>query len=73
MSRSTVIPVQTTSVRYTVEIGTGLLPLVGSRLDELLHGRLSAGRQRAFVVTSPEIDRLHGAALDAGFATPPAA
>jgi 3-dehydroquinate synthase len=71
MSRTTVIPVQTTSASYTVEIGTGLLSLVGSRLDALLGGGLSAGKQRAFVVTSPEIDRLHGAALDAGFATPP--
>jgi 3-dehydroquinate synthase len=48
-----------------------LLPLVGARVDALLHGGLSAGRQRVFVVTSPEIERLHGERLNAGFAVPP--
>jgi 3-dehydroquinate synthase len=65
------IQVRTPSASYAVEIGTGLLPLVGRRVDELLAGGLSAGRQRVFVVTSPEIDRLWGAQLDAGFSAHP--
>ena len=67
---STVIGVRAASASYEVEIGAGLLDLVGARLDALLQGGLSAGRQRAFVVTSPEIDRLWGERLEAGFPTP---
>ncbi len=53
-----------------MEIGAGLVELVGARLDALLDGGLSAGRQRAFVVTSPEIDRLWGKKLEGGFPAP---
>jgi 3-dehydroquinate synthase len=67
---STVIEVRTPSAEYAVEIGVGLVELVGSRLDALLGGGLSAGRQKAFVVTSPEIDRLWGERLEAGFPAP---
>jgi 3-dehydroquinate synthase len=64
---NTVIAVRTPSANYEVEIGAGLVELVGARVDALLGGGIRAGRQRAFVVTSPEIDRLWGARLDAGF------
>ena len=63
----TVIEVRTPSANYEVEIGAGLVELVGARLDALLGGGLSAGKQRAFVVTSPEIDRLWGEKLESGF------
>jgi len=53
-----------------VEIGAGLVELVGARLDALLGGGLKAGKQRAFVVTSPEIDRLWGGKLEGGFPAP---
>jgi 3-dehydroquinate synthase len=53
-----------------VEIGAGLVELVGARLDALLGGGLSAGKQKAFVVTSPEIDRLWGKKLEGGFPAP---
>jgi 3-dehydroquinate synthase len=66
----TVIGVRTPSAAYEVEIGAGLVELVGARLDALLVGGLSAGRQRAFVVTSPEIDRLWGGKLEGGFPAP---
>jgi 3-dehydroquinate synthase len=64
------INVTTPTANYTVHIQAGLLPGVGKRLDALLDGGLNAGRQRAFVITSPEIDRLWGEQLDAGFPTP---
>ena len=67
---STVIGVRTPSAEYGVEIGAGLVELVGARLDALLGGGLSAGRQRAFVVTSPEIDSLWGEKLQNGFPAP---
>jgi 3-dehydroquinate synthase len=63
---TTTIPVRTASASYDVEIGSGLLPAVGERLDTLLGGGLKTGKQRAFIVTSPEILRLHGAALLSG-------
>jgi 3-dehydroquinate synthase len=44
---------------------------VGERVDALLSGALSAGKAKAFVVTSPEIARLWGAPLLAGFANEP--
>lgn len=66
MTQSILIPVRTTSASYTVEIGTNLLPHIGDRLDMLLEGALHAGKQRAFVITSPEILRLHGDALLSG-------
>jgi 3-dehydroquinate synthase len=52
---------------YEVEIGSGLLALVAGRVDALLDGGLTAGRQRVFVVSSPEIWRLWGEALLGGF------
>ncbi len=64
---STVIGVRAASGSYEVEIGAGLVELVGARLDALLDGGLKAGKQRAFVVTSPEIDRLWGERLESGF------
>jgi 3-dehydroquinate synthase len=66
----TVIGVRTPSAEYEVEIGAGLVELVGARLDALLGGGLKAGKQRAFVVTSPEIDRLWGGKLEGGFPAP---
>jgi len=68
---NTVIAVQTPSAAYEVEIGTNLLESVAARVDALLSGGIQTGKQRAFVVTSPEIDRLWGAHLDRGFPTPP--
>ena len=67
---STVIGVRTASAAYEVEIGVGLVDVVGERVDALLGGGLRNGRQRAFVVTSPEIDRLWGARLEGGFPAP---
>ena len=64
------IAVRTNSAEYDVEIGSGLLALVGERVDSRLAGGIAAGRQRAFVVTSPEIDRLWGAQLEGGFPAP---
>src|ERR1700678_417109 len=69
---TTLIPVSTASAAYTVEIGTNLLPQVGARLDALLSGTLVGGKQKLFVVTSPEIWRLHGAHLLSGLPHPPA-
>jgi 3-dehydroquinate synthase len=66
MSSTQTIPVRTASATYTVEIGIHLLPLVGSRLDTLLDGGLNSGKQKAFIITSPEILRLHGPALLSG-------
>ncbi len=63
----TVIGVRTPSANYEVEIGAGLVELVGERVDALLGGGLRSGKQRAFVVTSPEIDRLWGEKLESGF------
>jgi 3-dehydroquinate synthase len=63
---TTIIPVRTTSASYDVEIGAGLLPHIGDRLDTLLNGGLRSNKQRAFIITSPEILRLHGPALLSG-------
>jgi 3-dehydroquinate synthase len=67
---NTTIAVRTPSASYDIEIGAGLLASVGERVDGLLSGGISAGKQRAFVVTSPEIDRLWGEQLAAGFPAP---
>ncbi len=67
---SSTIAVRTASFAYDVEIGAGLVELVGERVDALLAGGIAAGRQRAFVVTSAEIDRLWGKQLVAGFPAP---
>ncbi len=64
---NTVIGVRTPSAAYDVEIGEGLVDDVGARVDALLNGGLRAGRQRAFVVTSAEIERLWGARLEDSF------
>ena len=64
------VTVRTPNVSYDVEIGTGLLASVGSRVDALLEGGLRAGKQRAFVVSSPEILKLWGDDLFRGFSTP---
>jgi 3-dehydroquinate synthase len=66
------IPVSTTSATYTVEIGAGLLPQIGARLDALLSGGLVSGKQKLFVVTSPEIWKLHGPHLLSGLPHQPA-
>jgi 3-dehydroquinate synthase len=57
----TIIPVRTPTASYDIELAPGLLPQIGTKLDG----------KRVFVITSPEIDRLHGPALDRGFSTPP--
>ena len=67
MSTTTKITVTTGSASYDVEIGEGLLTGVGARVDTLLGGGIAAGRQRAFVVTSPEIWKLWGKTLEGGF------
>jgi len=69
---TTLIPVTTASAAYSVEIGTHLLTQVGVRLDALLSGGLVSGKQKLFVVTSPEIWRLHGPHLLSGLPHPPA-
>ena len=61
---------RTPNASYDVEIGRGLLGSVGFRVDELLDGCLRTGKQRAFVVTSPEILKLWGDELFGGFAAP---
>jgi 3-dehydroquinate synthase len=63
--------VRTANLSYDVEIGTGLLSSVGGRVDALLDGGLSAGKQRVFVVSSPEILKLWGAELTGGFSATP--
>jgi 3-dehydroquinate synthase len=64
------IPVETASASYNVEIGSGILASIGDRLNALLDGGLHSGKQRAFVLTSPEIWRLWGDQLAAGFSQP---
>jgi 3-dehydroquinate synthase len=71
MSNNTKIAVRTASSTYEVEIGSDLLPHIGARVDSLLNGGLSAGKQRVFVVTSPEIWKLHGERLASGFPSAP--
>jgi 3-dehydroquinate synthase len=68
---TTLIPVALPHSPYTVEIGPNLLPQVGPRLDALLHGNLTSGQQRAFVLTSPNIWTLHGPSLLAGLPANP--
>ncbi len=67
----TSIPVRTLTAAYNVEIGTDLLASIGSRLDTLLNGRLSSGKLRAFVITSPELETLWAEPLLSGFAHRP--
>ena len=70
MSATTKIAVKTASASYEVEIGAGLLAHVGARVDTLLGGGLASGKQRAFVVTSPEIWTRWGETLERGFPAP---
>jgi 3-dehydroquinate synthase len=71
MSETTKIAVTTPTANYFVEIGTGLLAQVGARVDALLGGGLSAGKQKVFVVTSPEIWRIWGQQLTNGLPVAP--
>jgi 3-dehydroquinate synthase len=71
MSKNTKITVRAASATYEIEIGSGLLAGIGERVDALLKGGLSAGKQRAFVVTSPEIWDLWGQELASGFPAAP--
>jgi 3-dehydroquinate synthase len=68
---TTTVAVQTPSASYDVHIGTHLLASLGTRIDALLAGALSSGKQRVFIITSPEILKLHGDQLLAGFSTKP--
>lgn len=68
---NTTVTVRTPNLSYDVEIGTGLLSSVGSRVDALLDGGLRGGKQRAFVVSSPEILKLWGEDLTRGFSAAP--
>jgi 3-dehydroquinate synthase len=70
MSATTKIAVTTPSARYEVGIGPGLLADAGARVDKLLDGGLSTGKQRVFAVTSPEIWKLWGERLQSGFPAP---
>jgi 3-dehydroquinate synthase len=65
------IAVTTATANYQVEIGLGLLAQVGARVDALLSGGLAAGKQKVFVVTSPEIWRLWGETLTKGLPAEP--
>ena len=50
-----VLPVRAQSAHYEVLLGRGLLASVGEHLDQLTSGGLRSGKQRAIVVTSPEV------------------
>lgn len=65
------IPVPTPSAEYSVHLGSGLLRSVGEHLDQLTSGALRSGRQRAIVITSPEVRELWGEFLLGGFAQRP--
>ena len=67
----TTIPVRTASATYDVEIAPNLLTSIGHHIDTLLAGGLATGKQRAFVVTSPEIWALHGEQFSITFPAPP--
>ena len=58
------IPVHTPSADYTVEIGSGLLRTLGSRMAAL-HATPNA---KVFVITSPVIWKFHGESVRASFA-----
>ena len=66
-----VIPVRSPSAEYSVLLGSGLLGSVGGHLDQLTSGALRIGKQRAIVITSPEILELWGELLLGGFAQQP--
>ena len=69
--KTTTIPVRTASATYDVHIGANTLHTVGAAIDQLTHGALASGKQKAFIVTSPEIFRLHGGSFASGFAIAP--
>ena len=71
MSETKKIAVTTPTANYVVEIGTGLVAQVGARIDVLLDGGLTAGKQKVFVVTSPEIWRIWGQQLMSGLPVAP--
>jgi 3-dehydroquinate synthase len=71
VTQSKLIPVRTPALTYNVEIGTGLLPQVGHRLDTLLNNALTTNKAKAFIITSPEIARLWAQPLLDGFSTKP--
>ncbi|HEY4358824.1 MAG TPA: 3-dehydroquinate synthase [Acidobacteriaceae bacterium] len=72
MSESSIlVPVRAASASYEVEIASGLLPRIGQRVDALLRGGLRSGKQRCFVVSSPEIWKHWGAGLVLGFTQEP--
>jgi 3-dehydroquinate synthase len=68
---TTTIPVRTASATYDVHIGANTLHSVGAEIDTLTSGALSSGKQKAFIITSTEIFRLHGESLASGFHIPP--
>jgi 3-dehydroquinate synthase len=71
MTETKKIAVTTATANYQVEIGVGLLAQVGTRVDALLSGGLATGKQKVFVVTSPEIWRLWGETLTKGLPAEP--
>jgi 3-dehydroquinate synthase len=66
-SCSQTIQVRTSGAAYDVVVASGLLESAGDRVDALLRGGLRAARQRAFVVSSPEILSIWGEKLLSGF------
>ncbi len=65
------VTLRTPSACYDVAIGSDLLSSVGARVDALFEGGLSSGKQRAFVISSPEILELWGEKLLGGFPSDP--
>lgn len=67
---SQILPVRSASAAYNVEIGHGLLPLIGDRVNALTGGALQAGKLRVFAVTSPVLADRYAAPLLQGFSSP---
>ncbi len=61
------IPVETTSAKYDVWIGSGLLETLGARIEQAV-GRMP---RRVFVLTSPEIWALWGHSVERSFRESP--
>ncbi len=70
MPQAHTVTVATTSATYEVQIGSGLLASLATRIAALT-SKPGAEPPRCFVVTSPGIWALHGAAFAASFDTPP--
>lgn len=68
---SIVVSVHAASASYDVEIANGFLSQIGQRVDALLQGGLRSGKQRCFVVSSPEIWKHWGSELASGFSAEP--